>query len=293
MNKSTPLSPKSDAYARRFNLVFDHIDKHLDEPLGLEELSRVANFSRFHFQRQFSEYCGMTPGRYIQLMRLKRASYRLVFNPLLRIVDIALDAGYANAESFSRSFKIAFDQTPSGFRRNPDWAHWSAQCQLPVRERMEKMEVTIVDTETTLVAALEHRGSPALVNASVSRFIAWRKSSGESPVRASKTFGIAYDDPQTTPADEYRFDICGSIAKPVAENSYGVITKEIPGGRCAVVRHTGARDQLGDSVRYFFKHWLPDSGEEMRDFQVYFHYLNLSSDMPEHELQTDIYLPLK
>ena len=156
MNKSTPPSPKTDAYAKRFNQVFDYIDKHLDEPLGLEELSHVANFSRFHFQRQFSEYCGMTPGCYIQLMRLKRAAYRLVFNPLLRVVDIALDAGYANAESFSRSFKITFDQTPTGFRRNPDWAHWSAQCQLPARERMEKMEVSIVDTVTTLVAALEH-----------------------------------------------------------------------------------------------------------------------------------------
>lgn len=292
METTSLQTTRSDAYARRFNQVFDYIDHHLDAPPGLEELSRVANFSRFHFQRQFSEYCGMSPARYIQLMRLKRASYRLVFNPLQRVVDIALDAGYANPESFARSFKATFKQTPTQFRHNPDWAHWSAQCQLPARERMENMEVRIVNTATTLVAVLEHRGSPALVNASVSRFIEWRKRSGESPVRSSKTFGIAYDDPQTTAPDDYRFDICGSIEKPVSSNAQGVITKEIPGGRCAVVRHTGSRDRLGESVRYFFKHWLPDSGEEMRDFQVYFHYLDLPSDLPEHELQTDIYLPL-
>jgi len=38
---------------------------------------------------------------------------------------------------------------------------------------------------------------------------------------------------------------------------------------------------------------LPSSGEELRDFPLYFHYLNLLPDTPENELMTDIYLPLK
>ena len=39
--------------------------------------------------------------------------------------------------------------------------------------------------------------------------------------------------------------------------------------------------------------WLPESGEELRDFPLYFHYLNLLPDTPPGELLTDIYLPLK
>lgn len=67
---------KTDSYARRFKRVFDYIDRHLDDALLLEKLSEVAHFLPFHFHRQFCSYCGMPPGRYIQVMRLKRASYR-------------------------------------------------------------------------------------------------------------------------------------------------------------------------------------------------------------------------
>jgi AraC family transcriptional regulator len=38
---------------------------------------------------------------------------------------------------------------------------------------------------------------------------------------------------------------------------------------------------------------LSESGEELRDFPVYFHYLTLGFDQPEAEQQTDVYLPLK
>lgn len=42
-----------------------------------------------------------------------------------------------------------------------------------------------------------------------------------------------------------------------------------------------------------YRKWLPDSGEELRDFPVFFHYLNLKTDIPEHESLTDMFLPLK
>ncbi len=58
---------KTDAYVKRFNQVFNYIERHLDEPLTLEQLSEVANFSRYHFHRQFANYCGIPVGRYIQL----------------------------------------------------------------------------------------------------------------------------------------------------------------------------------------------------------------------------------
>jgi AraC family transcriptional regulator len=286
---------KDGSYARRFNRVLDYIDKHLDDALSVDTLGAVANFSKFHFHRQFAEYCGVNIGRYIQLMRLKRASYRLAFNPQDRIIDIALDAGFENPESFSRAFKTTFGQTPSEFRKSPAWASWSDRYQLPIptRKRTDTMNVRIVSVEPTLVAALEHHGAPALLNESVQRFIAWRKTTGLSPYDKCQTYGIAYHDPDKTPADEFRFDICGSVANTVPRNPQGIITKTIPGGRCAVLRHTGSRDRIGESVYELYRQWLPKSSEELRDFPVYFHYLNLDHETPEHEQLTDIYLPLK
>jgi AraC family transcriptional regulator len=284
---------KAELYAQRFNQVFDYIETHLDDPLSVEDLSRVAYFSKFHFHRQFSEYCGISVGRYIQLMKLKRASHRLVFNPDERIIDIALAAGFENPESFSRAFKHIFGQTPTAFRKSPAWDVWHTHYQFPKREGAKKMNVKIVHVESELVAVLEHRGSPTVLNDSVQHFIEWRKTTGLSPVESSRTYGILYDNPETKPPADFRFDICGSVTEEVPANAQGIITKLIQGGRCAVVCHVGSRDRIGESVYYLYRQWLPQSGEELRDFPVYFHYLTLGFDQPESEQQTDVYLPLK
>ena len=142
------------------------------------------------------------------------------------------------------------------------------------------------------MAALEHKGPPALLNGSVQQFIAWRKTTGLSPIATSQSYGIAYHDPDLTPGDDFRFDICGSISAPVRDNPQGITTKTIPGGRCAVVRYVGSRERLGEGVYYLYRTWLPQSGEELRDFPVYFQYIGLERDTPEREHLTDIYLPL-
>jgi AraC family transcriptional regulator len=160
-------------------------------------------------------------------------------------------------------------------------------------QEQKTMEIKIVDFPQTQVAMLQHRGNPDRVNDSAAKFIAWRKSTGLSPVHESSTFGIAWDDPATTPADAFRFDICGSIAEAIPENEFGVSSGEIDGGRYAVCRHTGSLDTISATVWAMFRDWLPASGETLRDAPVFFHYLNFIHEVPEHALQTDIYLPLK
>ncbi len=290
---------KVKIYEERINRICDYICQHLTEELSLEFLSDLAHFSKFHFHRQFSEYTGITLGRFIQLMRLKRASYQLAFDKNERIIDIALEAQFENPESFSRAFKNAFNQTPSQFRIEPQWPEWHTKVRLQKYkdERINimntKAEIKVVDFKKTNIALLEHRAPPDRVYESVIKFIEWRKQSKISPVKSSKTFGIIYDDPKTTPANEFRFDICGSTQQDIPTNSSNIKQGEIPGGRCAVLRHNGSIENIGKAVRYMYGTWLPESGEELRDYPCFFHYLNLITDVEEHELQTDIYLPLK
>ena len=263
-----------NAYRQRFKRVFDYIDEHLYDELTVEQLSHIACFSRFHFLRQFTVYTGISLFAYIRLLRLKQASYRLAINTGERITDIALDVGFESSESFSRAFKNTFGQTPSQFRQQPAWQDWSEKYRFPIRERRTAMDVKIVDFPETRIALIEHRGDPALVMKTAMTFIDWRKSSGLSPVKSSRTFGIAYDDPEQTPPDDFRFDICGSVSEVVPENPQGVRNGVIPGGRCAVVRHYGSHERIGESAWYLYRQWLPDSGEELRDFPLFFDYLN-------------------
>jgi len=280
-------------YAKRFEKVLDYIESNLDESLSTEYLSQIANFSKFHFHRQFAEYVGTSVGRYIQLLRLRQASYQLAFSAQNKVIDIALDAGFENPESFTRAFRNTFGQSPSEFRRQPDWESWHERYRFRIPERKQTVQVEIVDFKSIRIAVMEHRGPTERVNDSVGQFIAWRKESGLSPKEISRSFGIAYDNPDTTEPAEFRFDICGEVTDEVPLNRQGVVTKSIPGGRCARVRHYGSHVRIGESIYPLYRNWLPESGEELRDFPLYFHYLNLMPETPEHELETDIYLPLK
>lgn len=286
----TQVSP---AFAGRFQQVCLYIERHLDTPLSLETLSAIAHSSPYHFHRQFSAYSGVPLYRYIQWLRLRRACWRLAFNPQEKIIDIALDAGFQNPESFSRAFRSAFAQSPSQFRQQPDWLEWHRRVPKDTLQEQHPMDVKIIQLPTTQIARLRHRGNPDLVNETAAKFIAWRKVSGLSPVASCATWGISWDDPAATPADDFRFDIGGTVSQPVPENSFGVVNGEIPGGRCAVVRHHGSLDTLAQSIWFLYRDWLPASGESLRDFPVFFRYLTFVHEVGEHELQTDVYLPLK
>jgi AraC family transcriptional regulator len=72
-----------------------------------------------------------------------------------------------------------------------------------------------------------------------------------------------------------------------------VIEKLIPAGRCAVVTHFGSTDMIGKTVHPLYAEWLPSSGEELRDFPCFFHYIQRMPTVSEQEQVTDVYLPLR
>lgn len=150
--------------------------------------------------------------------------------------------------------------------------------------------VEIVDFPTTLVAAVEYRGPDAQSYTATLQLVKWRRANGIGP-DAGQTYGVHYTDPATTAAADNRLDICVSYAGEVADNDQGVISKTIPGGRCARLRHLGSRDYIA-AAPYLYERWLPASGEELRDFPVFFHYLNVGADLRDKDMVTDVYLPL-
>ena len=286
-------SQHSPAYAKRFEAVLAYIDSHLEGDLSVNALSRIANFSAFHFHRQFTAYMGVPVSRYVQLMRLRRAAHQLVALPATPVLDAAFGAGFESPEAFSRAFKRAFGMAPSVFAKAPNWQAWSAVFVVPHLSRSITMQIRIVDFAETRVAALEHRGPPGLVGESVARFRQWRMHSGQSPVASSRTFGIPYDNPDTTPPDAFRFAVCGEIDEAVQPNDFAVHERVIPAGRCAVIRHIGSPDYIGETIYPLYRDWLPSSNEELRDHPLFFQYLSVYPETPLEQWQTDIYVPLK
>ncbi|MEO6360975.1 MAG: AraC family transcriptional regulator [Sphingomicrobium sp.] len=286
-------------YQARMQRVLDHIDQHLDGALDVATLSGVAAFSKHHFQRQFSATFGIGVGRYVQLARLKRASYRLAFRQSEPVIEIALDSGYEGPEAFARMFRERIDQSPTQFRREPQWNSWHAAFaplhqarSKHMTKTFDKESVTIIDFPATPVAMMEHWGDPKAVGATIRRFIDWRKGAGLPP-GTSETFNIFHCDPDETPADEFRLDICAATGRAIEPNDQGVTEGLIPGGRCAVLRLTGSSDDLRSASHFLYGEWLAASGEEPRDFPFFVQRVAFMPDVPEHEAVTDLFLPLQ
>jgi AraC family transcriptional regulator len=113
------------------------------------------------------------------------------------------------------------------------------------------------------------------------------------PPKVSATFNILYDNPADTEPQAYRLDLCAATERDITANTFGVVGKIIPGGRCAVLSHVGSDDTLAESIAYLYSQWLPQSGEEPRDFPLYLQRVSFFPDVAEHEAVSDVFLPLR
>lgn len=287
-------------YRARMQRVLDHIDRHLDDDLDLDTVSRVAAFSKFHFHRQFTATFEVSVHRYVQLARMKRAARQLVDKPGRSVTDIAMEAGYDAPDAFARAFRRWFGQSPSSFRKVPDWGPWlaafgpldSARSKL-MQETYHQDDVTIRDVPATPVAMLEHRGDRATLGESIQRFIAWRKAAGLSPMTNS-TYNIFRSERTPANAGDYSMDICVGTDRAVTAEDAPMKAGLIPGGRCAVIRVNGASNNLEPAALYLYRDWLPASGEEARDFPIYCERrFATGPDTPPHEVFAELFLPLK
>lgn len=93
-------------YLERIQCGVDYIAAHLDEDVPLARVAREAGVSQWHFQRIFKALTGDTVKAYIRDGRLALALDRLLTTKL-RVLDIALLAGFESQEAFARAFKQA------------------------------------------------------------------------------------------------------------------------------------------------------------------------------------------
>ena len=287
-------------YHARMQRVLDHIDQHLNGNLELDALSAVAAFSKYHFHRQFTATFGLSVHSYVQLARMKHASHRLAYTDAQSVTDIAMDAGYDAPDAFARAFRRRLGQSPSSFRKSPDWDPWLAAFGPHDNARSKLMQiiftpddVTIREMPPTPVAIMEHRGDRGTLGDTIQRFRAWRKAAGLSP-ETNPTFTVFRSERTPAVAADYAMDLCVGTDQPIDANDEEMKAGMIPGGRCAMLRYPGNTNNLEPAALYLYRDWLPASGEEARDFPIYCRRrLSFIPEVPAHEVVVEVFLPLK
>lgn len=112
--RCTPLKPSPQM--ARIEVACRYIEANLDSPLGLEQISRHAGLSPFHFQRLFKRALGISPRQYQQAHRAGKFKQALQTQP--RITDAIYEAGYSSSSRAYENSSEFLGMTPSAFRRN-------------------------------------------------------------------------------------------------------------------------------------------------------------------------------
>ncbi|MCL9780133.1 AraC family transcriptional regulator [Vibrio sp. S4M6] len=279
---------------QRVQATIDYIGQHLDEELSLDTLCKVACFSKFHFHRLFTAYTGLSLQQYIRWLRLKRAAHQLVVDHTRPIIEVALEAGFESRQSFTRAFKQVCGSTPGQFRSDGSWRVWESPPYIVSKLGENAMDVIVKQVSSRRLAVLEHRGDPSGLGQSVNRLVTWAKS---LPINvkpsAGDAFGFAYDDPATTPAEKFRFDLALTVPESLVIEDKNILDKRLPEGKYAIAVHKGSRDSIGDTIYAVLRDWLPQSGESLEDFPCLFCYQNFDHEVADTELVTECWFLLQ
>jgi AraC family transcriptional regulator len=283
-------------YVARMHRVLEHIDRELDQPLELETLARVANFSPFHFHRLFTAWMGETLGDYVRRRRLELAALRLVAQPRLAVLEVALSVGFGSTEAFARAFKTRFGSTPTGWRdsqlRNRDQSkskHDQARAQTPANDG--DMKVTIIDRQPTTVAYLRHVGpyGKQVSDFWITKVAPWMETNG---LFGKPRYGISLDDPGIAAPETLRYDAAVEVPKDFAGAGDYQMTV-IPGGKYAVGKFKGTENEVGEAWAWLLRDWLPESGMQLDSRPFFEHYpVSAGYDQKTGQFESEICIPV-
>jgi transcriptional regulator GlxA family with amidase domain len=93
-----------------------HVVEHVAENLSVEALAGQAHMSPRHFARAFAAETGITPGRYVERVRVE-AARRELEDTSQPIAAVAAACGFGTAETMRRAFLRALGVAPAEYRR--------------------------------------------------------------------------------------------------------------------------------------------------------------------------------
>ncbi|WP_275546019.1 MULTISPECIES: GlxA family transcriptional regulator [unclassified Pseudomonas] len=109
-----PLLPNTEDKALAPLLAW--LREHHAEAIDLNRLAQQAHCSARTLLRRFKQGTGLTPGDYLQRLRISVAQQALA-DSTQSLEQIASEVGFADRATFAKRFKQLCDETPGAFRK--------------------------------------------------------------------------------------------------------------------------------------------------------------------------------
>lgn len=96
--------------------VISYVENRVKTYVDCSELERITGFSLPHTRAVFAKVVGVTLAKYVQSRKIANAAFEIVHTDRT-MLDIALDYGFDNYDTFTRAFKRVTGTTPRNFRK--------------------------------------------------------------------------------------------------------------------------------------------------------------------------------
>ncbi len=274
-----------DTYLQSVYRVILYIEQHYPENLTIEELSRVAGFSPYHFHRIFKSIIGESLGSHIRRVRLAMSTSKFLTDQ--SITAIAMESGYETPASFTKAFKHHFGITPREFSKRIRSTKGSNMLE-PIYVNLEPIDVLCARKTGDYMTSCGEAWEMVMAFAYKQKIQHKKSLMGKEAMM----FGIGHDNPGITDVDKLRCDACISLDDPSVQPEGAITVKTIAGGRYAMFLHKGAYDKL-QSVYNAIGDWIVEKGVSLRDEPMFEKYLNRDPRRTKPEnLRTEIYVPI-
>lgn len=278
--------------------AIEYIEQHLNENIGLSDVSRETGYSYYHMTRLFSSVLGQSVGHYINRRRLYNASKKLIYTDQ-RVIDIALDEGFESPEAFSRAFKAVFGSSPVEYRKT------GVNLVITAKRKLTPEDVGHIANNIThtpkivLQKEIKLTGIRGFTSLSDNRLPDLWKQLLMLQKEANGCSCIGYGICETrqtiyTKDGDLSFSVfVGSPADCFDRLPPMLVEKTLLAGKYAVFTHHGTFANLAKTYQYIFETWLSQTTEELddrEDFEVYEREV-LSFHDPNNEVK--IFIPVK
>ncbi len=275
-----------DDYFQSVYKVVEQIEKNYADELSLETLSKLSGFSKYHFHRIFQTVTGENLNAFIRRVRLSKSTGKLANN--LSVTQVAMQSGYETSASFAKAFKERFGLSPKEFSKKIKDIKGDVMIDAKVVD-FEPVEVLYVrKTGDYMVSAGE--AFEVLMKFAYTQKIKHKK---DLMGKKAMMFGIGHDDPNTTPADELRYDACISYDDKSVKPEGEIGIKMIEGGKHLYYLHKGPYEELKDVYANLMA-YIIENELTMDDRPPFEKYLNRDPRRTKPQnLKTEIYIPIK
>lgn len=101
---------------KRLKASTEYLEANYNKSVSLDDLADVACLNPFYFLRQFKKSLGVTPGVYLQRIRMHKAA-TLLTTETETISVICNQVGFSDLGSFGKLFRRYYNLTPKEFRK--------------------------------------------------------------------------------------------------------------------------------------------------------------------------------